>query len=494
MRPNAAVTAGSSAAVKAGIDILRVGGNAVDAAVSAALAACVAEPADIGIGGFGGEMVVADAKANAWSVSFGMAAPKSANVKDAETDLPDTGAAASGVPMIIAGLSRALDDFGTLPWARVTQRAAELAASGVRVPADTARTLVEIGQSLDATNGEDGTVAIKQRALARTLEALAVSGPHAFYEGKIGAAACEAFAAAGILLSREEWAEGLERVEITRAPSIELDGWRVFSGPLRTSGAPCLLANLSAMAEISNNHGLETASGLAELAKIMSAVWQYRFSEPARNNITAETLEAWMANAVSFQSSVTPLRPNAGHTTHINAIDFNGVNAAVSLSYGPQLFGARWVLPDTGVLMNDGMHLFRWEKPVVRRGRNLGITSLSPAVAVRAAGGSIAIGSPGSRRIPSKVGLTLGRRIIGGMPIDEAVRAGRIHAEDALEVRFEKERLPEELSQQLQRMFPKVLGETDLGGPVNALAADVGGQVTLGLDNRNVKGFGEVLI
>ncbi|MBT5107618.1 MAG: hypothetical protein HOM25_02955 [Rhodospirillaceae bacterium] len=512
MRTNAAVTASSPDAAAAGLNILRRGGNAVDAAVATALAACVADPCNVGLGGYGGEMIVHDGAAQCWSASFGMIAPKSvdpgaanpeadnpaADNQDRKTvTYPDDGPRASGVPLVVAGLSQALEHFGTLGWDQVSQHAVTLARDGVPIAGATERALADLTDRSFLEDVYDLSTPgqLRQPALFRTLSDMAAHGPDWFYEGPIGAAASDAFAAAGVTLTPNEWAEGLDHVDIAHAPYYDLGAWRIFSAPLRTSGAACLHATLRALQLVAAERDLESTGGLVGLAQKMAAIWQYRFSSPERNLLNQDTLADWVEHAVAHDTGVTRLPTATGHTAHINVVDFTGMTVALTLSQGPQWFGARWAVPDTGVVMNCGMHLFRWERPVVRRGLHMAMTNLAPVVAAGPDGAKVAVGSPGARRIPSNVALALGRHILNGMPLDQAVAAGRVHAEDALIGAYESGRHEAGLDRALLRAFPQVDGDDDAfcTGPLTALSRNRKGVVTLGLDDRAAPGFGEVL-
>ena len=111
-----------------GAQILRAGGNAVDAAVATALASCVADPCNTGIGGFGGHMIVAAAGQVPVCIDFNLWAPLAAM----KTYLSTTtaGPSASVIPNVVAGLSAALRAFGTMSWAEVIQPAIVLADNG----------------------------------------------------------------------------------------------------------------------------------------------------------------------------------------------------------------------------------------------------------------------------------------------------------------------------------------------------------------------------
>jgi gamma-glutamyltranspeptidase / glutathione hydrolase len=512
MRMNAAVTASSPEAAAAGLEILRRGGNAIDAAVATALASCVADPANVGLGGYGGELIVHDGATRCWSVSFSMIAPKSVDASAANPEAdnpvadnqdrksvtyPDEGPCASGAPLVVAGLSRTLESFGTMSWAQVSDRAIALAQDGVSTTGAMGRALAALPDTsfLDGVFDLAAPDRLRQPALARTLGDMAAYGPDWFYEGPIGAAASTAFADAGVSLTPSEWIDSLDRVDMAHATHYDLDHWRIYSAPLRTSGAPCLHATLRAMQIVADEQDFESSAGLAGLAQKMSSLWQYRFSAPERNALTQETLADWVESAVSYDTGVTRLPTATGHTAHINVVDVTGMTVAMTLSQGPQWFGARWVIPDTGVLMNNGMHLFRWERPVVRRGLHYALTNLAPVVAAESGGARVAAGAPGARRIPSNVALALGRHILHGVELDQAIAAGRVHAEDALTGAYESGRLDAGMERELLRVFPQTDGDDDAfcTGPLTALSRNRDGAVVLGLDDRAAPGFGELL-
>ena len=123
-----AATASTRDAVEAAHEILAIGGNAVDAAVAAALASCVADPCNTGIGGYGGYMVVAPQGGPAQCVRFGLWAPSSMSPEMlCERSFPETGPGTSAVPNVVAGLGRALATFGSRDWATLVAPARQTA-------------------------------------------------------------------------------------------------------------------------------------------------------------------------------------------------------------------------------------------------------------------------------------------------------------------------------------------------------------------------------
>src|SRR5438034_10616585 len=138
-RPTAAVATPHPAAAAAGRDLLLRGGNAVDAAVGAMLACCVATPGAVGLGGYGGSLVAYLANERTTvAIDFDSRAPLAYRPElfGGERAKFETDSLSITVPAVVAGLDLAMTRFGTLPWAAVSEPAIALAETGVPVTAD----------------------------------------------------------------------------------------------------------------------------------------------------------------------------------------------------------------------------------------------------------------------------------------------------------------------------------------------------------------------
>jgi gamma-glutamyltranspeptidase/glutathione hydrolase len=497
-----AVTASSQAAVEAGLGILGCGGNAVDAAVAAALASCVADPCNTGIGGYGGYMVVAGPHRPAACVRFGLWAPTPLTPEALrERTFPETGPAASAVPNVIAGLARALDEFGSFDWPILVAPAAELAARGVTANRTTRAAFEECHDAsfvadcfeIEESDGAGGLV-FRQPRLAATLDRLAEHGPLWFYEGPLGELACEAWRLVGLDVPLGDWRNGPDAVEVVPAARFAFDGHTVMSAPLGVTGSACLFAFLEAARRIAAERPLEDPTALATLASNMASVWQYRFATPGGNDFEGVSIEDWIERALSHAPDVGMLGPAPGHTAHLNVLDAGGTLVAVTFTQGPAWFGGRWSPGDSGVIMNAGMRNFSSTSPLPHGGRLFGVSNMSPAVMESRAGGRTAVGSPGARRIPANVALMLARLVFSGYDPVAAVAAGRLHAEAPECVTFEKERLPNDVGAALKARFADVRDEDwhRYFGPLTAISVGPEGDVMIGLDDR-APGFGAVV-
>ena len=498
----AAVTASSQAAVDAGLGILRHGGNAVDAAVAAALASCVADPCNTGIGGYGGYMVVTRPHHPAACVRFGVWAPTTLTA-DAlrERTFPETGPAASAVPNVIAGLAHALDEFGSFDWPTLVAPAAELAAHGVTANAATRAAFEEcreesfISECFEFEEVDDaGGLLFRQPRLAATLDRLAEHGPLWFYEGHLGELACEAWRGVGLDVPLGDWRNGPDAVETVPAARFAYDGHMVMSAPLGFSGSACLFAFLDAAQRIAADRPLDDPVALAALASNMASVWQYRFATPGGNDFEGVSIEDWIERALSHVPDVGMLGPAPGHTAHLNVLDAGGTLVALTFTQGPAWFGGRWSLGDSGIIMNAGMRNFSRTPPLAHGGRLFGVSNMSPTQMESSSGGRTAVGCPGARCIPANIALVLARLVCSGYDPVAAVAAGRLHAEEPEGVTFEKERLPDGVSAALKARFADVRDEDwrRYFGPLTAINVSPEGDVTIGLDDRVAPGFGAV--
>ena len=502
----AAVTASTAGAAEAGTAILRAGGNAFDAAVAVALATCVTDPGNTGIGGYGGNMVARRRDGDAIRVDFNTWAPTSVAVGPDRPVFPELGPKATSMPNNLAGLARILSEFGTMSWAEVSAPAIALARDGVFGRGTTIRAFMDSSQHafleecFEMDWGEtDGktTLTFRQPALADTLETLAEKGPEWFYQGAFAEAARAAMRRGGVDISGDEWAAIPESVSVERAHSLDLGTVTIHTAALQPTGAPCTLANVHAAKRIADRGELESPAGLTELARRIAGVWQYRFAMPQGNDLEEPDLLSWIERATAHPPGQSPLKkavgPNAiGHTAHLNALDHDGTLVSLTFTHGFLWFGGAWAVEGTGVIMNSGMLSFNWAEPVRRSGRDFAVCNISPVVAEDRSNNALALGCPGGRRIPTRLGLVLARHYFAGKGIQEAVSSGRIHVEDGLIAKVEERRLTPDVVEALGQAFPEIGSENVPGynSPMSAIRLSEEGDVEVGLDDRETPAWG----
>lgn len=495
-----AVTASTRDSADAGVAILERGGNAVDAAVAAALATCVTDPCNTGLAGYGGYMLVQRPGEAAKCVQFPLCAPSNATSQSLARTYPEAGPGCSSVPNVVPGLARALAGFGRRSWAEVSAPAITLARDGVRANATSTRAFalnrdrafVSECFVLEQTDAQ-GTQGLRfsQPRLERTLERMATQGPEWFWQGPLAAMAQHGWRAAGLEMPEADWREPGEAVQVVPASSFEACGIRIQAAPLGLSGSACLFATFAAAARIAREQSLTAPAGLARLACAMAALWQYRFAMPSGNDFSGIDLNAWIDAALAAPADARPAPAEAAHTAHLNAIDADGMIAALTFTHGPTWFGGRWALGDSGVIMNAGMPNFTRTAPLARGARLFGVSNMTPSIASNAAGDHVAIGCPGARRIPSNIALALARHFIAGESLQAAVSGGRFHAERSDLVTFEEDRLGQETRAALEERFARVEAEDsdNYYGPLTALGIAASGGLEAAVDDRVWEGF-----
>ena len=352
------------AASAVGARVLADGGNAVDAAIAASVALATVEPWMSGLGG-GGYMLVRPAGADrTWAISFGMVAPGGLD----PADYPLTGAAgaemfgwpavrddrnlrgpfAVAVPGQVAGLALACERFGSRRWADLLAPACALAERGMDVDWHATLAIAASAPELAADPGcaaaylADGyphaspwtgpLPRIRLGRLAETLHRLAEAGPEDFYRGEIARAICADMAALGGRLGAADLAG--YRAHVEEAPTARYRDALVSTAPGLTAG-PTLIDVLRRLAA-SFTPG-EAPDGTA-----------YAAYAQALRDAYAERLRGMGEGTGADRASCT---------SHLGAVDRDGTLVALTQTLLSP-FGAKVMLPETGVLMNNGIMWF----------------------------------------------------------------------------------------------------------------------------------------
>jgi len=373
-----AVATPHPAAAAAARDVLLRGGNAVDAAVGAMLACCVATPGAVGLGGYGGSLVAYLAKSGkAVAVDFDSRAPLAYRPEQFGSlhQRYEVGYLSITVPAVVAGLDLALTRFGTQSWAAVSEPAIMLAERGLPVTAHFKGQLVEWSKKADATSRralfpegivpEVGTV-WQQPDMARLLVRLAERGPREFYHGDIPQMIVRQVRSGGGILSEED----LERYQpaVVEPLAIDYRGYRVLTPPPPSGGLTSLqILKILEQFELSNLEpwGAEYFHLFAEAAK---QSWQDRatyFGDPDVRPIPIDWLLSEEAarekaarihkrSVVRFPGSTSPSPP---HTANILVADADGNVVSVTATQG-YLYGSTVVIEGLGLVMGHGMSRF----------------------------------------------------------------------------------------------------------------------------------------
>jgi gamma-glutamyltranspeptidase/glutathione hydrolase len=428
------VAAQSIRAAAAGAEVLRAGGNAVDAAVATALALGVREPWMSGIGG-GCAAVIHPHDGEPVAVDGGMLAPRTLVPgaypltgrgtgpgffawPEVEDDRNVTGPLAVAVPGLVAALGRAHARFGRLPWREAVAPAIAVADAGHEVDWYTALIVASGAAALRAQpaaaaqflpdglppspDWRKGTVTLDTSALARTYRALAEAGAQTFYTGDLAARWLGEARAAGTWLTAEDLAAYEARLVAPRrfryrdAELHVMDG--LFAGPSLerafaaagerwSGGAP------DAAAYAAYAHGLKTAY--------------------------TDRLET-MGHAA-----------DPGHTTHFSIVDGDGTAVAWTQTL-LSLFGANVLLPDTGILLNNGIMWFdpRPGTPNALAPGAKPLANMCPTLIATGDGRRVALGASGGRRILPAVMQLASFLIDAGEGLAQAFARPRIDVSD----------------------------------------------------------------
>ena len=432
------VAAGHPVTAEAGAQVLRAGGNAVDAAVCAVLTSFAAESPLTGFGA-GGFMMVHRGEETVL-LDFFVAAPGADGVErgtelvpvpvhfDAETvQTFYVGPASCGVPGTAAGLEQALARFGTAPLAELVKPGVRLAREGAPVNAEQAY-ILDILEPIHARL--EGTRELYAPAgrtlregdlfhfgeLADALERFAAEGSEPFYRGEVAAALSDFVVEHGGTLGPADLAgyEAIERRPIRAA----FRGTEVLTNPPPSSGGILIAYCLGLLERLGERSGPE------QLVAAMGAANEAR-GEAFAEALYGEGLEASMLEPGALDLAAGDL---LGSTTHISVLDGDGMCASVTCSNGS---GSGVLVPGTGVILNNmlgeedlnplGFH-------AIAPGRRVP-SMMAPTVVLRGGEIELGLGSAGSNRIRSAILQTIVRAVEQGMAAEQAVRAPRLHFE-----------------------------------------------------------------
>lgn len=423
--PRGVVAAGHPVTAEAGAQVLRDGGNAVDAAICSVLTSCVAESPLTGLGA-GGFMLLhlpgaspADVLIDFFVAAGGAdGAERGSELVPIDVDFGDQtqvfniGAASCGVPGLPAGIEWIAERYGSVPLERLAAPGARIAREGVEVNEQQAYLLEILAPILTAKPEGAAIYAPAGHPLERgevfrwpdasdALERLAAEGSTPFYAGEVGSAVAAWVRERGGTLGVDDLAayEPIEREPV----ASRFRGADVLTNPPPSSGGILIAHALSVLER------LGPESGVAELVEATEAANAMRTGE--------------------FAEKLHEPGYRLGSTTHISAIDPGGMCASVTCSNGT---GSGEIVPGTGVHVNNmlgetdlnpgGFHRI----PAGRRVSSM----MAPTVALRDGEVVLGLGSAGSNRIRSAILGVAVRVLEQGMDAADAVDAPRIHLED----------------------------------------------------------------
>ena len=463
--PSAMISSNDSLASAAGVEILRRGGNAVDAAVAVGFALAVTYPEAGNLGG-GGYMVIRMADGRTATLDYRERAPLAATrdmYSQTYAQVPRAslvGHLASGVPGAVAGMVEAHARYGVLSLADVLAPAIRLADSGFVVDSalatsvERARNLIGAyaGASVFLPNGNPPAPGnrLVQADLARTLRRIAQDGARGFYEGETARLIVEEMRRGGGIITEED----LRRYHpVWRGPlEGSYRGHRLITMPPSSSGGVTMIETLNI---------LETFEGVPRFgstayAHLLAEAFRRAFID--RNTklgdqdfvsvpvyrLTSDSHAEQLATTIDFERATPTGDFNSAaregsHTTHYSVVDSAG-NAVATTTTINELYGSGVYIPGGGFFMNNEMDdfatrpgepnlfgLIQGETNAIAPGKRM-LSAMSPTIVLDSLGNVLLVlGGRGGPRIISSTLQVIVNVIDHGMSLADALAAPRIH-------------------------------------------------------------------
>ncbi|KAJ9430943.1 gamma-glutamyltranspeptidase / glutathione hydrolase [Candidatus Pantoea symbiotica] len=459
-------------ATEVGVDILKQGGNAVDAAVAVGFALAVTHPQAGNLGG-GGFMLLRTASGRTTAIDFREMAPARASRDmfldkqgNADSKLSLTSHLASGTPGTVAGFALAAQKYGTLPLSKLLAPAIKLARDGIVVNDALADDLATYGKETLINHDNSRAIFYKadgkpyqkgerlvQKNLAHSLQLIAQQGPDAFYKGKIADEIAGEMTQHGGLIGKPDLAayRAVERKPV----SGTYRGYEVFSMPPPSSGGIHIVQILN----ILENFDLaKFGFGSADAMQVMAEAEKYAYADrseylgdPDFVKVPQQALTSKAyAKTLAQQIDVNKARPSSeikpgklapyesNQTTHFSVVDKDGNAVAVTYTLNTY-FGSGIVAGKSGILMNNEMDDFSakpgtpnvyglvgGEANAVQPAKRP-LSSMSPTIVAKDGKTWLVTGSPGGSRIITTVLQMVVNSIDFGMNVAEATNAPRFH-------------------------------------------------------------------
>ncbi len=472
MAQNGMISAEDGLAAEVGVEILRQGGNAVDAAVATGFAMAVSHPQAGNLAG-GGFMLIALAKTGkVVAIDYREMAPAAATRDmyigaDGEVDNARSrySRAAAGVPGTVAGLIHALETYGTMSLAQVLEPAIRLAENGIAVPWGLAYALEQNRRRFEKDPSSiayffrpDGQAyaageTLKQPDLAKTLRAIAGDGTRGFYEGWVADKIVAEMEAGGGLITRED----LKSYRVAEREPVrgEYRGAEIYSMPPPSSGGVHLVEMLNILEGYDlKAAGLNSADYIGLMVEAMRRAYADRathmgdpdFWKVPVAGLTSKSYAAKLragidpakASKSADISAGTPPAAEGPQTTHFSVMDKDGntVSNTTTLNF---TFGSGYSVDGAGFLLNNEMDDFA-AKPGAPNAFGLTggdanaiapgkrpLSSMTPTIVMKDGRAFLATGSPGGSTIITVVLQVLLNVLEFDMNIAEATAWPRVH-------------------------------------------------------------------
>ena len=464
-QPRGLVVAGHPLAAEAGAEVLRQGGNAVDAAVATALVLWVVEPHGSGIGGEGTLVAWIGKERKCISIDFGSRAPLNVTLRDYQDRARRRrGPTSAGVPGALAGLSLVLERHGTKKLADLTGPAIRRAEEGFPVDPVLARALranksallkYPSTRTIFAPEGrllEEGKRLV-QKDLAETLKKIVTRGVDFFYRGELAESIEKNLLPSGGKIGKKD----LMSYAVREVPPIR-GSYRGHE--ICTSFPPAGGISLVETLNVLEGYDLKSLGFdsplylhlLAETVKIADRDRRREVADPRFVTVPLERLTD-KAHAAELRKLVQEGKTHdvtsgkkgeyedpwqEGSTTHLSVVDRwgNAIALTQTLSF---LFGSGFVVPGSGILLNNDMNNFSYQRGqanTMEPGKSPRV-SRSPTIILREGRPVLLVGSPGAGRIIPTVAQVIINVLDHGMELDKAVAAPRLYTRNGQPVQIE---------------------------------------------------------
>lgn len=523
---SAMVVSAHPLATRVGLDILRKGGNAVDASIATQLALAVVFPAAGNLGG-GGFMVLRLSEGTSTTLDYRETAPTAATTdmfldKDGNVvpGLSESTHLASGVPGTVAGLWAAHTKYGKIPWNELVQPAIDLASKGFALTEREARGLNRIREELLKNNTVPPAAYLKENwsqgdiivltDLAKTLERIRDEGRDGFYDGRTALLIEEEMKRGNGLIS----ANDLRTYEpVWRDPlTATYRGYAIVSMAPASSGGVALIQLLKSVEPYPlrewGHNSAKTIHLFTEAQRRVYADRAAHLGDPAFYHVPVEKLldtgyirqrmgsfnPAAATPSSEIREGVIPPKESP-QTTHLSIVDQFGNAVAVTTTLNDS-YGSKIVIGGAGFLMNNEMDDFSvkpghpnmygaigGEANKIEPGKRM-LSSMTPAIVEKDGRLFMVVGTPGGTTIITSVFQTIVNVIDFGMGMQDAVSAGRVHSQwlpDEMEA--ERHALDEETVTTLTKLGHKVEFRGGIGR-VDAILVLKDGKLEGGADPR----------
>lgn len=479
-------------ATQAGINALEQGGNAIDAAIAAALTLGVVDGHNSGIGG-GLFALVYWADGRVEAIDAREMAPAKAHrdmyVRDGKVDksLSKTGALAMGIPGSVAAFEYLSKKGGKLTFSQLLTPAAEVAEQGFAIDkiyakriARHEKTLQQYPGSADVLLNAEGQAwpaghKLVQKDLANTYRGIARDGAAYFYRGEFANTTAEWMKANAGLITREDFAN--YHLAVREPVRSRYGDYTLYGFPPPSSGGVHVAQILQMLSHFDLNRVNDTTRYhlLGEAMKLAFADRAHWLGDPdfakVPKGLTDEGYTQTLAGLIK-ETSATPVAshhqpPNANvdlfgkHTTHISAADKAGNWVAITTTVNTN-FGSKVIIPGTGVIMNNQMDDFSAQPGVPNAYGLVGteansiepgkrpLSSMSPTIIVKDKRPVMTVGAAGGPTIITQVVQAIVNHLTLGKPLYEAIDTPRVHQQWKPDLLFVEGKMAEPTKQALQ--------------------------------------------